>query len=114
MAETTAEILGAASAAVTGSATPDNVTMTRPTKESVWTLYGGMIISGALGALVIGILAWNHWIDAVAPARVMWLGVMGCMAVVGTPITVIALASSRLGQVKASAGDKSIEIDGRT
>jgi hypothetical protein len=113
MVETTSDILAATSAATSGNSTPNNVSVTRPTKESVWTLYGGMMLSGAIGALVIAILAWDKWPDAVAGSRVNWLGIMGCMAVIGTPITVIALASSRLGQVKATAGDKTVEIDGR-
>jgi hypothetical protein len=115
MVETTSDILAATSAATSGNSTPNNVSVTRPTKESVWTLYGGIILSGGLAVLVIACLAWwVKWPEGVAGSRVNWLGIMGCMGSIGVPITIIALASSRIGQVKATAGDKTVEIDGRT
>lgn len=113
MAETTQDIAQAVTNAVSGPGTPDNVTTSRPTKESVWTLYGATIVPAIIGLCVIAALALLAWPEHVANARVWALGIMGGMAVICSPITVIALASSRLGRVEASAGTNHLSIEGR-
>lgn len=106
--QTAAAIAGA----VTGADTPDQVKVNRPTKESVWMLLMAMGVASVGALVVIYVLAWVTWPPEVAHSRILWLGIMGCMAQLAIPITIIALASSRLGKVEASAGGNTLTIDG--
>lgn len=99
-------------AAVTGADTPANVKTSRPTKEAVWTIFAAMGVASAIGVFVIVILAWFHPKGTEAQA-VMFLGIMGVLAQICIPVGMIALASSRLGRVEASAGNNHITLSGR-
>lgn len=114
MAEDTASIAAGLSAATTGESTPSNMTVKRPTRESVMTLLLAMLGSTFLALVLIWAVGpASKWPDVVAGARIMWLGIALCLAVVCTPIIVLALASSRLGKVEASAGENfKIAVDG--
>jgi hypothetical protein len=110
--ETVDQTAAAVASAVTGPSSPDNVKVNRPTKESVWMLLLAMGLASMVSVILIYALTWVRWPDEVAHSRIMWLGIMACMSQLAIPITIIALASSRLGKVEATAGTNSITIDG--
>lgn len=108
----TAKEAAAVAAAVTGSDTPTNVRTIRGSREAVWTIFAGMGVASAIGLFVIIILAWFHPHGTERQA-VFFLGVMGILAQICIPVGMIALASSRLGRVEASAGDNHLTLAGR-
>ena len=98
--------------AVTGPDTPSNVKTSRPTKEAVWTLFAGMGVASAIGVFVIVILTWFTPAGA-DRLTIHYRGIMGILAQVCIPVGMIALASSRLGRVEASAGENHLSLTGR-
>lgn len=100
-------------AAVTGPDTPSNVKTSRPTKEAVWTLFAGMGVASVIGIFVIVILTW-FTPSGTDHLTIHYRGIMGILAQVCIPVGMIALASSRLGRVEASAGENHLSIAGRT
>lgn len=100
-------------AAVTGEGTPANVKTSRPTKEAVWTIFAAMGVASAIGVFVIIILAFFHP-PGTEKLSTIFLGVMGVLAQICIPVGMIALASSRLGRVEASAGDNHLTLTGRS
>ncbi len=115
MAEDTAAIAASLSAATTGPSTPDHLTVGRPSRESVWTLILTQSIVCVLALIMVYILGWGAWsaTDSVALARIHYLGLGLLLAIGAVWVVVIALASSRLGRVDASAGSNHIAIEGR-
>lgn len=99
-------------AAVTGKDTPDNASISRPVKESVWTLMGMVVFAGVFAGTVAGILTWGPW-HAEDARRINFLGSALICAVICIPIAMIALASSRLGRIEAKAGNNEITVAGR-
>lgn len=102
----------AIASAVTGPNTPDNVSVSRPVRESVWTVMGMAIFAGVFAAAVAAILTWGPWAHEDA-RRINYLGSALICAVICIPIAMIALASSRLGRIEAKAGNNEIAVSGR-
>lgn len=117
MAETTSDIAAGLSAATSGTDTPNQMTVARPAKEAIWAVFLAMWSAMGLTMLVLGIIGtglWRgYWPDANKAdiiKSLLWiaLGALGCMFTL-----TVALASSRLGQVKASAGPINVDIEGK-
>jgi hypothetical protein len=112
MAEDVKTTAAEVAAAVTGPTTPDNVSVTRPTAKSEWTLFLALGSLCMFAMILIGILAWKHWPDSTDTQRIFFLGWMGFLAVGGILLIVVAIASPYVGHVEASAGSASLKIDG--
>jgi hypothetical protein len=83
MAEDVKTTAAEVAAAVTGPTTPDNVSVTRPTAKSEWTLFLALGSLCMFAMILIGILAWKHWPDSTDTQRIFFLGWMGFLAVGG-------------------------------
>lgn len=100
-------------AAVTGPQTPNSVSTQRPPKESLWAIFGALAATEVLAGGVLLSLKFGPWPDAVATVRVQALSWLGLGALFCVGVLTIALASSRLGSVKGSAGPVNVDLEGK-
>lgn len=105
--------LETAAAAVTGENSPDNATVHRPASGAVIALGCALLVACIFGAVIIAVLAWMDWPEAVAPLRIHFLGWMGLFSIGCIPLVVAAFATPWIGRISASAGANSVTLEAR-
>lgn len=105
--------LESAAQAVTGVGSPDNATVQRPASGAVFALACALLTACVFGAVIIAVLAWMDWPEAVAPLRIHFLGWMGLMSIGCIPLVVAAFATPWIGRISASAGSNSFSVEAR-
>jgi len=116
MAESTQVLAAAVSSAVTGPDTPNAITTSRPAKEAIWVLLIAMwSMQGiAIGVVVIigAALYLGLWPDAMKDGLAKGLVWIALAALAFGGLVSVGLISSRIGQVKASAGPVNVDLTG--
>lgn len=112
--EETATMAAAVASSVTGANTPDNVKVTRPTHSAVWSLFLALVLVSLFAILIAGLFTWGHeWGVGTELERIKYLGWSLVIAVGCIPVIVFAIASPWVGQIKAEAGNNSLELNSR-
>jgi hypothetical protein len=113
MAEDVATTAAGMAAAVTGSDTPSNVKVSRPTAGAVWTLFAGLVFVAVVAMAIGAALTFAPWPEVTAGRRVWFLGWALIVSVICIPLFAFALASPWVGRVEASAGANHVSLEGR-
>lgn len=114
MTETVAQIAQSLSAATTPAGSPASMAISRPSKESAWTLYGALGSSWLIAAAAIYMLTIGHWpTDAsTTTSRIAAIGSIGVLSMICQLVVIAALGGSKLGHIQASAAGATVEVDG--
>ena len=86
----------------------------RPTPMAERTLIGALGALCILALIDCLLIVIPHWPDAVAPARIAYLGGAMILAVLGILVMVIAFASPWLGSVRVSAMGAQLDVAGQS
>ena len=109
----TGTIAAEMASAVTGEGSPNTVTVKRPARQALWSLFVAMAGVCLMLAAVIAILAWSTWPEATAAARVKYIGWIGLVLCGTIPLIVFAVVSPWVGRVEATAGQNHFTLSAK-
>lgn len=112
MAENISDIAAGLSQATQGSDKPNQMTISRPTKEALWAVFAAMAIIAIIDMGSTALLSFRLNSDKTAVDIVHWLGWGILIGRVSEAVVVFALVSSRIARVEATVGAAHIDLTG--